>query len=59
MQVYPAASLVGYALAGAQIFYIDPRPTINYELSISNNLKVIEENATTGVRKVVDELMAL
>ncbi len=58
MQVYPAASLVGYSLAGAQIFYVDPRPTINFELSISKNLTVIEENATTGVRKVVDELLA-
>ena len=57
MQVYPAASLVGYAPPSAQVFYIDPKPSVNYELSNSNHLKVIAENATTGVRKVVDELL--
>jgi len=59
MQVYPAASLTAYAPAMAPIFYIDPRPTINHELEVAKNLTVIEENASTGVRKVVDELMAL
>lgn len=57
MQVYPAAGLVGYAPEGVPIYYIDPKPTINYELERSNNLKVVSENATTGVRKVVEELL--
>ncbi|MCH2084837.1 MAG: NAD-dependent deacylase [Saprospiraceae bacterium] len=59
MQVYPAAGLVGVAPKDAQIYYIDPKPSINYELSMIPNLKVIEEVATTGVRKVVDELLPL
>lgn len=59
MQVYPAAGLVGYALPGAPIYYIDPNPAINYELSKMKNLKVLPEMSTTGVRKVVDDLLAL
>ena len=59
MQVYPAAGLVGVAPKDAQIYYIDPKPSINYELSMIPNLKVIEEVATTVVRKVVDELLPL
>ncbi len=57
MQVYPAAGLVEFAPDGVPVYYIDPKPTINYELGRSANLKVMEEKATTGVRKVVDELM--
>jgi len=59
MQVYPAAGLVGYAPLGTPVYYIDPRPSINYELQQSTELTVIEEPATTGVRKVVDELIGL
>ena len=57
MQVYPAAGLVAYAMPGAKIFYIDPKPSISYELSISKNLKVIAEKATVGVQALVKELM--
>lgn len=57
MNVYPAAGLVAYLKQGAKIFYIDPNPTLSYELQRSANLKVLSENATTGVKKVVDELM--
>ncbi len=57
MQVYPAASLVGYAPPRASIYYVDPRPSINYELSGRKNLHVVEENASTGVRAVVDLLL--
>lgn len=57
MQVYPAAGLVDYAPDNIPVYYIDPKPTINYELGRSNNLIVMAEKATTGVRKVVDELM--
>ena len=57
MQVYPAAGLVSYALPEAAIYYVDPKPSINWELSVRGNLKVVEEKATTGVRKVVEELI--
>lgn len=56
MQVYPAAGLIGYARPGIPIYYIDPNPSINYELSRMKNLRVIAEGAGTGVRKVVGEL---
>jgi NAD-dependent deacetylase len=59
MQVYPAASLVNYALPGTPMYYIDPKPAISYELARMNNLKVLAEVASTGTRKVVDELMAM
>jgi NAD-dependent deacetylase len=59
MQVYPAAGLVGLAPADARIYYVDPKPTINYELSILPNLKVIPEKATIGIRMVVNELLDL
>lgn len=57
MQVYPAAGLTSYAPPSIPIYYVDPNPSINYELSRAKNLKVISEKATTGVRKVVDELL--
>lgn len=57
MQVYPAAGLVGYAQAAAKVFYVDPRPSINWELSMRPNLNVIEEVASTGVKKVVEKLL--
>ncbi len=57
MNVYPAAGLVGSLMTGKKIFYIDPNPNISYELSRSNNLKVITEKASTGVYKVVEELL--
>ncbi len=57
MQVYPAAGLVGYAPRDAGIFYVDPRPTINYELSQLPNLEVLAEPATRGVPIVVKKLL--
>ncbi len=57
MQVYPAAGLIGLARPGIPIFYIDPNPAINYELSHKKNLKVLAEKASSGVRKVVLEMM--
>ncbi len=59
MQIYPAASLVGYARRGVPIYYVDPNPSINHELDRSANLKIIGEKATTGLRVVVDELLSL
>ena len=57
MQVYPAAGLVGYAPYRAPIYYVDPKPSINAELSMRKNLNVIAEMASTGVRIVVDQLL--
>lgn len=59
MQVYPAAGLVGQARGGVPVIYIDPKPALNYEMKSNRNLEVIAEKATTGVRKVVDELLKL
>jgi len=57
MQVYSAAGLVGYAARGARIFYVDPRPSINYELQQLANLTVIAEPATTGMKQVLAALL--
>jgi len=58
MQVYPAAGLIAYAPKGSKIYFVDPKPQITQELRQLNNLRVIAENATTGVTKLVEELMA-
>lgn len=56
MQVYPAASLVGYARSEAQIYYIDPNPSINFELEQSSNLVVIKDVATKGMNELYQKL---
>lgn len=56
MQVYPAAGLIGYAKEGAEVYYIDPKPSINYELQRTNNLTVIEEVASRGMETLFDKL---
>lgn len=53
MQVYPAAGLIDYAPANAELYFIDPRPNIQS----AHNLKVIAENASTGVPTLVNELI--
>lgn len=57
LQVYPAAGLVGYSSPNAKIYYIDPFPKSSYEMDRLNNLSIIAEPATTGVRKVVDQIL--
>lgn len=57
MQVYPAAGLVGYAPFGIPIYYVDPNPSINYELSRIDTLRVIAERATTGLSRLAEELL--
>ncbi len=57
MQVYPAAGLVDYAPYGIPTYYIDPKPSINRELNLQKNLTVIAEPATSGVKKLLAELM--
>jgi NAD-dependent deacetylase len=57
MQVYPAAGLVSYAPSRADIYYIDPKPALNYALNLRKNLTVIAEKATLGVPQVVEKLL--
>lgn len=57
MQVYPAASVVGFAPPGASIYYIDPNPQINYELAVRKGLEIISKPATVGVREVVERIL--
>ena len=56
MQVYPAAGLVGYAPPHAKVYYVDPNPSINYELRQRLELRVVAEPASVGVPQVVDVL---
>lgn len=57
MQVYPAAGLVGYAAKDAIIHYIDPNPTLSYELRMRHNLNIIQAKATEGMEKLHAELV--
>lgn len=57
LQVYPAAGLIDYAPPEAHIFYIDPKPQVNYELSKRKHLVVFEEKAGTGVAKAIDRIL--
>ncbi|MBT8394748.1 MAG: NAD-dependent deacylase [Bacteroidia bacterium] len=50
MQVYPAAGLMHYVKHDTKAFYIDPRPAMNS----NENLTVIAEPATVGVKKAID-----
>ncbi len=58
MQVYPAAGLVGVANEQIPVYYIDPHPQLNYELLQRRQLKLIDEPATVGVRRVVAEFLS-
>jgi NAD-dependent deacetylase len=49
MQVYPAAGLLQYAPPLAEVFFVDPQPSI----ASSDRIRIFVENATTGVSKVV------
>ncbi len=59
MQVYPAASLVGFAPPEAHILYVDPRPQINFVLAQRPGLKIIAEQATSGVIKAIQHIREL
>ena len=54
MQVYPAANLINYVPAKTPIYFIDPKPAISE--SAFHNLTVISENATIGVKRVINLL---
>lgn len=53
MQVYPAAGLIDFAPKNTPIYFIDTDPSINP----SKNVHVFAEKATTGVEKVVNQLL--
>lgn len=53
MQVYPAASLLDFKKETAQVYFIDPKPAIHPHSSI----KIIQQNAVTGVVDLVNELL--
>jgi NAD-dependent deacetylase len=55
MQVYPAASLINFVPQSIPIYFIDPYPAVNQ--GAYDNLTVIAEKASTGVVKVVEELL--
>ncbi len=55
MQVYPAAGLMHYIPEKTLVFYIDPNPA----LSGKENITVIAEPATIGVRQAITLLNAL
>jgi len=57
MQVYPAASLVEFAQSNVEVFYIDPKPSVNHSLSMMNDLTVIKETATKGMKELYDKLI--
>ncbi len=55
LQVYPAASLMHYAIPSVPVFYIDPRPaSIN---NLQNQLEIIAMNATDGVPLLREKLL--
>lgn len=52
--VYPAAGLIHYVSRGAKCYLVDPKP-----MAVSRTITTIAEPAGTGVKKVVDELLAI
>lgn len=60
MQVYPAAGLVDYADSSVPVIYIDPNPTINYELRRRGNIHTIEMGGSAGMEvatRLIPELL--
>jgi len=54
MNVYPAAGLIHYVPRSAPCWLVDPKA-----VPISRPITIVQEKAGTGVKKVVDELLAL
>lgn len=54
MVVYPAASLINYVKRDIPKYYIDPNA---FDIGGINNLKIIKENASLGVPKLVNSLI--
>jgi len=59
MQVYPAAGLVSYLPNTAKIYFVDPKPTINYELgALKDRLEIYPLKASEGIPQVVAKIIA-
>lgn len=56
MQVYPAAGLVGLAPRESPVYYVDPKPTISYELRQRRDIHVVDMVGSLGMEKVFEEL---
>ncbi len=52
MQVYPAAGLLNYVKSGTPIYYIDPKPAITSNATLT----VIPKTATQGVKHFINTL---
>ena len=52
MQVYPAAGLMHYIPEGTPVYFVDPNPAMKSR----DNITVIAETATQGVKKIIDML---
>lgn len=58
LQVYPAAGLMRYAERATKVYYIDPKPASNQELSYHGDRVIsIVEKATVGMQIVYDQLV--
>jgi NAD-dependent deacetylase len=55
MQVYPAANLIHFIKQTIPVYFIDPKPSI--QKNYFSNLTIIAEKASTGVEKLVTELI--
>ena len=55
LQVYPAASLLGYLPAGLPVLYLDPNPAA----ALGRRVEVFAELATAGIGEVSRRLMEL
>lgn len=54
MNVYPAAGLIHYVPRQAPCYLIDPKA-----VAVSRPITIVQEKASTGVKKVVDTLLSL
>ncbi|MBL7820765.1 MAG: NAD-dependent deacylase [Saprospiraceae bacterium] len=59
LQVYPAAGLISFAKKYTPIYYIDPKPSLNFEISRQQNLEIIPEIASVGLSMLYPRLTQL
>lgn len=59
LQVYPAAGLTQYCPDHIPVFYVDPKPNINYEMSLRDQLTIIPKKATESLSELKEELHKL
>lgn len=56
LQVYPAAGLVAYVKPLTKIYYVDPKPSLNYEISKHKSLEIIQEIASRGLEIIFQRI---